>query len=304
MYQHYSKLDLNVNMETGEVTSGGREDAGRGLSSYNKVTGVVIRNRLTGELLRIDKEAARISRMQRRVHAWARALDGAISPDGKYRMVMQTLTYKELGQWKPGHIREYIRKMRRFMGDNLGAYAWVAELQRRGAVHYHVLLVIKKSAYVPHADRAGWWLHGLSSTDNARSIYYIVKYTGKEHQKRGTFPKGMRMFAVWLAKNIVDEVKRWFFKLSAVPAWLRERVQTAPELFCKAIKRSDGGRWFVGERSFRSPFSFVGIDYQSPKQDRDPLHGVSGGVGWPEGLPDGPRRPEAVMGAAGRLCPA
>jgi len=302
LFQHYSKF--GVDLETGEILSGGREDAGRGLSISNKVQQVVIRNRITGEYIYIDKEASRISRMQRRVHAWSNAIDGAVSGSGEYRMVMQTLTYKELGQWKPGHIGEYIRKMRRFMGDSLGAYAWVAELQSRGAVHYHVLLIIKKSAYVPFADRAGWWLHGSSGTDNARSVYYIVKYTGKEHQKKGTFPKGMRMFAVWLAKNIVDDVKRWLFKLSSVPAWLRDRIHETKEYFQQVVKRRDDGKWVVGDQVISSPFTFVGVDYKDLQPDRDSLHGVSGSVGWPGGLPDGPRRPDfAVMGTAGRLCP-
>jgi hypothetical protein len=85
------------------------------------------------------------------------------------------------------------------------------------------------------------WPHGLSKIQSARSPYYLVSYVGKEYQKMGKFPKGMRVFAVWL--NCVS-VPLWVmakFKLSALPRWLAEEITGLGILGLFMPKRDIGG---------------------------------------------------------------
>jgi hypothetical protein len=74
---------------------------------------------------------------------------------------------------------------------------WVAELQTRGAVHYHVALWLPRRAYLPQADRRGWWPHGSTQTARAVApVRYLQKYVSKFDSKGCEFPKGIRLFGV------------------------------------------------------------------------------------------------------------
>ena len=56
---------------------------------------------------------------------------------------MVTLTYAGVDDWRPNHIREFMQAFRKLYKKKLVGYAWVAELQERGAVHYHVMVYLK-----------------------------------------------------------------------------------------------------------------------------------------------------------------
>ncbi|MEO5355290.1 MAG: hypothetical protein H7835_19045 [Magnetococcus sp. XQGC-1] len=136
---------------------------------------------------------------------------------------MITLTYAPGNDWKPNHIRDFMLKLRKVMKDGLLAYAWVAELQKRGAIHYHILLYCR--GRVPRPDEMGLWLHGMSRVDIAKTPFYILKYTGKEYQKEfAKFPKGIRVFSVWVSDKAAKEI----LKYSTLPVW------------CEAVARVDG----------------------------------------------------------------
>lgn len=216
-----------------------------------------IKNRVTGEILQIDRKKARLRRCQKRVKAWAEVIQ-PVQAAKSTRMVMLTLTYAEIDDWGVNHIRDFMLTVRKNLGAALLAYSWVAELQQRGAVHYHVLLLVEKGTNIPKPDDAGWWVHGLTRIETAKSPFYVLKYTGKEYQKMGHFPKGLRMFAVWISPGLVPGVTRWFFRLSTLPAWLLEcmkGIETVGQKFC----RKPGGGWFVGDRVFKSPWVVVGF---------------------------------------------
>jgi hypothetical protein len=216
---------------------------------------VTVRHTGKGESLRIDSEQARLRRCQKRVHAWAEALPvpktrkvtrRGYTVDTGPVMKMITLTYADADGWNPNDIRGFMKTVRRELGSNLLAYAWVAETQERGTPHYHVLLYVKRNAKIPEPDTAGWWTHGYTRIETARKPHYILKYTGKEYQKEG-LPAGARMFAVWLSKEAVDADGRFAFRLSAVPAWLHGALHEARE-HCGAQvtwKRKEGGGWII-----------------------------------------------------------
>ncbi|NPV75545.1 MAG: hypothetical protein HPY59_04135 [Anaerolineae bacterium] len=243
-----------------------QEDQGsgndRGLSNSNKVQSVVMKNSVTGEDLILDKLEMRLSRMRRRIFTWANTIKDYLPNIGLgryYRKVMITLTYAEIEGWKPNHIRDYMKELKRRLGIDLIAYAWCAELQARGAVHYHIELICKKGTIIPMPDKSGMWKHGLSKIETAKTVFYICSYMKKSYQKAGEFPKGLRMYAVWVAKEAVESLAHWMLRVSSLPKWLANKVISMVEYYGEKWVRSPGGGWFFANRFFRSPYVFIGF---------------------------------------------
>lgn len=225
-----------------------------------------------GAVIEIDGFQSRISRMQKRIYSWANTIDKAEKIKG-LTYIMVTLTYRGVEDWRPNHIREFMLKMRkRFSG--IMCYGWVAELQQRGAVHYHIMVGIRSgsSFYTYTADRTknnngyrvngvgfpddlGDWQHGMTKTELARTRFYLVKYSGKEYQKVGKFPKGMRMFAVWIGKGLLSDLELWLFKLSVFPRWVNDAVLTNVEIIRNLYKIEKKTRGIqAGNYFIRSPW--------------------------------------------------
>jgi hypothetical protein len=215
-----------------------------------------IYNRITNETFETDRKKARVRRMQKRVKAWCTAIDDLLADFVHYRLVMVTLTYSPDHDWKPLQISEFLKTCRDNLKDDLVGYAWVAELQSRGAVHYHVLLLTRRKAQIPRPDEAGWWRYGSTKIETARSPYYVLRYTGKEYQKMvSNFPKGMRMFAIWVAPGVLKPGAYWFLRLTALPGWLSGQIFERPDFHFQKAKRVPGGGWIVGDRwRLSSPF--------------------------------------------------
>jgi hypothetical protein len=210
-------------------------------------------NKITGEILKINPKVARIRRLQKRVKAWA---DLTSEIKEANRLVMITLTYEKEEDYRTGHIREFMLRVRKEIGSMLWAYAWVGELQKRGAVHYHVMLMVRRGAIIAMPDKAGWWEHGSTRIETARSPYYLLTYTGKEYQKMGEFPKGMRLFAVWVRREKVRAVARWLFRISALPGWL-SNILKAEKWVGSKVCRAEGGGWLVQGVKFVSPWFVI-----------------------------------------------
>jgi len=240
MQLHYSGI-------SGQVQGGTQRDQGAGPKK------VVLRNRATGDVIMMSPRQSRIARLRRRVRAWAQALEGIV---GNWSMVMVTLTYCGVDDWRPNQIRGYMLLLRRYLGRRLLAYAWVAELQQRGAVHYHVLLIVHRGTRVPMPDRSGMWLWGSSRVEAARTIWYIAKYASKGCFT-GDFPGGLRIFAVWISQGVIDGVRRWVMRLSTLPVWLGVIVQSIADMDDWPC-RSPGG-WQYAGRLWRSPWQYVGV---------------------------------------------
>lgn len=213
----------------------------RSVSEATRVRGLSIINKVTGQVIQTDTHQLRLSRMRRRVKAWADTW-GRVYDESKHRLVMVTLTYADKDSWRPNHIRDFLIRYRRSIKGELLAYAWVAELQKRGAVHYHLLLVVRRGTKVPKPDL--FWRHGLTKIETARTVWYIVKYASKG-DGTADYPVGLRMFAVWLSVSAVPDLLRYNFRLSVLPGWLREIVQSVGEGW--PVRRPGGGWVYRGE---------------------------------------------------------
>lgn len=166
----------------------------------------VFYNPALGKVVMVDQVRQRYDRMRKRIKAWVELMDGVENA----RLMMITLTYRPGVDWMPNDIRDYMHKLKRKLKDRLLGYAWVAELQKRGAVHYHVMLYIVSGTYIPRPDQSGMWANGLSRVEPARTPYYLLSYLKKTYQKDyDKFPKGIRCYACWLQDDVLKLALRY-----------------------------------------------------------------------------------------------
>ncbi len=233
------------------------QQTNRGLSNSNKV---LMFNKQSRTYILLDPKEARLSRMRKRVFAWANAIKADLS-DNRYRKLMITLTYEKVEDWQPLHIRNYVKNLKARLGKNLRALAWCAELQERGAVHYHLELIVYKGTRIPMPDKSGMWHYGSSRIETAKNVFYIASYMKKEYQKMGNFPKGLRMFAVYICKDVIGKLQYWVYKLSVCPEWLRLIVlnEYRPMAVIKRIKKLG---WVVDGVRIKSPWDLIMTNYK------------------------------------------
>lgn len=140
----------------------------------------------------------------------------------RFKTAMLTLTYREVGAWDPRHISDLLRSIRQWLkrrGMRL-RYVWVAELQQRGALHYHVVVWLPRGLTLPKPDKQGWWTHGSTRIEWARKpIGYLLKYVSKLDSKSGLgFPRGARLYGCGGLDAFGRAVAQWF----NLPHWARE----------------------------------------------------------------------------------
>jgi hypothetical protein len=123
---------------------------------------------------------------------------------------------------------------------------WVAELQTRGAVHYHVLAWLPKGRTLPKSDKRGWWPHGMTRTEAARcAVGYLAKYASKG-QDAGTFPPGLRLHG----HGGLEESRRPLYSWARMPGWVRALL--AADRFPK--RAAGGGVVTLDGEWFDSPW--------------------------------------------------
>ena len=219
--------------------------------------GVYLRNRITGEIIFISKSQSRLARMRRRVFAWAELIADEVK-SRRCDLVMVTLTYAKIEGWASNHIREFMILLRRKW--HIKAYAWVMELQKRGAPHYHLLAVVERPYHKIKPDAWGWWPHGMTRTEKARTPFYIAKYAQKgfhDEKQKAKLPKGARIFATWAGADM-DCGRKWAnFVASKYPQWVREICSS---LGCGLdVQRAVGGGWRIGGTLYNSRYDVVEI---------------------------------------------
>lgn len=166
----------------------------------------------------IDTEQARCTRLRRSILV-AAGLINHIAKAERLKPAMLTLTYRDVAGSSPRDISELIKRVRQWMErrNHTMRYVWVAELQARGALHYHLILWLPKGLTLPKPDKQGWWPHGSTRIEWARyPIGYLIKYTSKFDTKGG-LPKGARLHGSGGLDPSAQEIRRWF----NLPTWLK-----------------------------------------------------------------------------------
>jgi hypothetical protein len=139
------------------------------------------------------------------------------------------LTYVGVDDWRPDHQSKATERFKRHCKrQNIPCrYLWVAELQKRGAVHYHLLVWLPQGVSMPHWDRsttsrsgrtiAPFWPHGMTNTEKARAgVGYLMKYVAKLDGD-SQFPKGLRLYGVGGLDQQSRAIRAWH----NLPEWAK-----------------------------------------------------------------------------------
>jgi len=201
----------------------------------------------------------RISRAEERANRLARAVRAFSLEVMRCRgVLMITLTFA--GQpdrdTASGAIREFIDRFKKKVG-NYKCFWW-PELQRRGAIHYHLLVV--DCPFLEPERVAELWGRGfvkLRWFDGHRGFSYALKYARKlrkaYQQDYALFSVLYKGFKAYSHSRLRDVVARAF----KLPAWLREWVWRFGEI----PRRIPGGWEFpTSGRVVTSPWRFDGVD--------------------------------------------
>lgn len=182
---------------------------------------------LRGRGLKINTRKARLARMRACVITGAEHHQQATTGGGfRWRSFMVTLTYRRDDQWRPEHITTALKAFREWC-RRAGApcrYVWTAELQQRGAVHYHIVIWLPMRYWLPKWDKRGWWPHGASRNDVVRksAVGYVAKYASKMANDEAAwqlkFPKGLRMHGCGGLSEAQAMQRRWALS----PVYVRE----------------------------------------------------------------------------------
>lgn len=172
----------------------------------------------------------RVKRLKRSV--WASGYLHGMAENGFRASVcwFVTLTYRGVHDWRPDHVSKAVQAFRNWC-RSVGVpcrYTWVAELQQRGAVHYHLLAWLPPGVSMPHWDkpkgkRRAFWPHGMSNTEKAKSgVGYLMKYLSKLGELT-RFPKGLRLYGIGGLTRQGRDVRSWF----NLPEWVKRSYGVA-----------------------------------------------------------------------------
>ena len=179
-----------------------------------------------GSWVFVSSPRVRVSRLRKAVYNAGEEIDSHLPG---WRPAMITLTYKEVWGWRANHIKDFLQRVRVYLRRRGYAfhYVWVAELQERGAIHYHILVWLppigfKRWLRLPMPDVRGWWREGSSNIEWAKKkTGYLMKYASKGMNAIG-FPKGARIYGYSRSfPSVVERVSYW-----RSPKWVRSNFPT------------------------------------------------------------------------------
>lgn len=224
--------------------------------------------RMRGRGLLVDRASTRLKKMSHGIKTAARLMGEVCTRRGfRYRAAMVTLTYRPGQHWRGKHVAEFLDNARKFTkraGHDF-RYVWVAEMQDRGAVHYHVLVWMPHGFRLPKPDDRGWWPHGATKIEWARKcVGYLAKYASKGDEPGAPqFPKGIRISG----QGGLDAEARREFRWWRAPSEAREFLGPVAD-----IRRITGGRFdALSGLYWESPWTLAtldGIPHLIRKEDR------------------------------------
>lgn len=165
----------------------------------------------------------------------------------KPRPVGVTLTYRTDDQWRAKHVSEFLDRVQKYFQRRHGMtlpFVWVAELQKRGAVHYHAIFWVPSHLMLPKPDKRGWWPHGMTKVETLRcGAAYASKYASKGYDG-AKFPKGLRLHGRGGLSRDERRTVRWW----NLAKWVRDHFGAAVRDVVKIIGgyvARDDGEWLA-----------------------------------------------------------
>lgn len=204
-----------------------------------------------------------------------------VNGKGVYYPVFITLTYEDQDLWESKDISRLIDYYRKDWQQRLGRdpshfrYVWVAEMQKRGVIHYHLVLWCPRGKSLAKPDTDAGWHKGMSNIIGVRKgvIGYLSKYLSKgskpaEHEGSVVyFPKGARIFGM----GGLSSAARGKIAYKKLPRYVREYFDHSDGKVKKVL-----GGYEQGSVCLMSPYAFEVIKY-SPVEDKYSPVGWSGG---------------------------
>lgn len=176
---------------------------------------------------RLAVAGRRVARLKRAV--WASGHLHAIADHGMRAPVcwFVTLTYADPDGWAANQVQRALVRFRAWCKKKgvRCRYTWVAEIQPKRAErtgdhvpHYHLLAWLPQGLAMPKWDAVGWWPHGMSNREVARSgVGYLMKYLSKLGEL-SVFPKGLRLYGIGGLDEQARRVRSWF----NLPQWAKQ----------------------------------------------------------------------------------
>ena len=192
----------------------------------------------------VDPVLARLSRMRRSTLTASVEIEKRPPLPGfrKPRAVGVTLTYRRTDQWRPKHVSEFVDRLQKWAkrrGIEL-PFVWVAELQQRGAVHYHAIVWLPRHLMLPKPDKQGWWPHGSTRVEQLRcGAAYASKYASKGLDG-AKFPKGLRLHGRGGLTRDERRTVRWWNLAKWVRDHFGEAVRDVVKIIGGYVARDDG----------------------------------------------------------------
>lgn len=171
----------------------------------------------------------RVNRLKRSV--WASGHLHGLAENGSRpaKCWFVTLTYRPGIEWASDHLSKAVKGFRNWCAARRVPcrYTWVAELQHRGAVHYHLLAWLPVGVRMPKwdrrtatnrgAERLAFWPHGMTNVQIAKAgVGYLMKYLSKLGELM-RFPKGLRLYGIGGLNETGKSVRRWY----NLPEWVK-----------------------------------------------------------------------------------
>jgi len=193
----------------------------------------------------VDRKQHRTRKVSQSVKTTARLHQSEIASSGfRFKPAMITCTYAPGSFWCAKDISRLIKECRRYLqrrySQTTFRYTWVAELQKRGTIHYHVILWLPKGCTLPKPDKRGWWSKGSTRIEWVKNaVGYLAKYASKGSETEHEFPKGSRISGFGGLNN----ESRREYRFWRSPASIREAINPqqllAPSTF--DIRKTQGG---------------------------------------------------------------
>lgn len=215
-----------------------------------KATGLAVLKKQvdTIEVLHSEGQRRRLVKLRRIIRGAAYGLSASMQKEKKrYRVAFGTATYAQDDQWRPRHFSELMKHYQRWCKRRgiKFRYVWVAELTKKGRVHYHWCFWLPLGITPPKPDKQGWWKHGWTQVKWARKpAGYLIKYASKGIDSIHSFPKGCRIYGVG-----GDTGHLGFFR---APNWMRQWMEPGD----KVLKKQGFWNNFTRGIGYRSPWMY------------------------------------------------
>jgi len=213
--------------------------------------------------VQIDRLHCRAVRMRKSLLTAGRLLDDQARDQWqRVRAWFVTLTYREDVEWNRKQISAYMARLYdwcRAQGLRMRA-EWCLELTRRGRPHSHVIVWLPKRLALPKGDKRGWWVHGMTRTEIARSpVGYLAKYASKftpdmaavmpkgarSHAVAGLDPEGKRELRWWKSPLFAREALGERADIRKAPGGYFDRVSGVYQRSPWIVSVDGGGRVFI-----------------------------------------------------------